>query len=452
MSRFAPVHLSKPLDRRVSQTMLRMFNSCHRSGFLYAETKGAVQTVEMVRGSVCHAIYERATNLMIEQGEPILPPELIKVIANEVLAEYPLPIEEHDLVREQSYRWASEWAIDPAGVVATETLFVLDLGGWQVRCKVDYAELRAEGLQVYVGDYKTGLGAPPYDDIARKRPDKTIAAKNFQLILYALAVVFGLPVRVDRCINCNDGVETIAVPDPRDESVPIPEPSPCEVCRGRGYTETIEPFPVAPRAQEVIAEFVYPAIEDSEGRMLRRTMGLTRLELEEYRESMLAIVQQLQHAEESGDWPAVVSDIACDQCPAKMLCPIPLELRDRRGEINTMEELQEACERYYVEGNQREALRKEIKTTAKALGGPRARVRFGKDRVWEIGDLKESLTIADKDGMWAAVERAVNEGVPFERSEFEKVGKTTPFAERTLSEDELAEESDQLQEVSSGGQ
>jgi hypothetical protein len=442
VSRFAPVHLSKPLDRRVSQTMLRHFNSCHRSGFLYAETKGAVQTVEMVRGSVCHAIYERATNLMIEQGEPVLPPELIKVIANEVLAEYPLPIEEHDLVREQGYRWASEWAIDPVGVVATETLFVLDLGGWQVRCKVDYAELRAEGLQVYVADYKTGLGAPPYDDIARKRPDKTIAAKNFQLILYALAVVFGLPVRVEPCAHVFDDKTLDGDPLVFD----------CMVCHNRGYIETVEPFPVAPRAQEVIAEFVYPAIEDSKGRMLRRTMGLTRLELEEYRESMLAIVQQLQHAEESGDWPAVVSDIACDQCPAKMLCPIPPELRDRRGEINTMEELQEACERYYVEGKQREALRKEIRATAKALGGPRARVRFGKDRVWELGDLKESLTIADKDGMWAAVERAVNEGVPFERSEFEKVGKTTPFAERTLSEDELAEESDQLQEVSSGGQ
>lgn len=442
MSRFAPVHLSRPLDRRVSQTMLRMFNSCHRSGYLYAETKGAVQTVEMLRGSAAHAIYERGTNLAIEHGEPMVPPELVKVLVNEVLAEYPLPIEEHDYVREQAYRWASQFTIDPAAVIAVETLFVLDLGGWQVRCKVDLAELRAGGLQVYVGDYKTGRGAPPYDDIARKRPDGTIAAKNFQLILYALAVVFGHPVRVEPCAHVLDG-KTV-------EGDPLTFE--CMICHNRGYVETIEPFPVAPRAQEVFAEFIYPGIEDGHGMILRRPMTLTRLELDEYRESMLAIVKQLQHAEESGDWPAIISDIACDQCPAKMRCPIPSELRDRRGEINTMEELQEACERYYVEGKQREALRTEIKSTAKALGGPRARVRFGKDRVWELGDVRESTTIADKDAMWAAVERAVNEGVPFERSAFEKVGKTTPFAERTLTEDELAEESDQLQEVSDGGQ
>lgn len=445
MSRFAPVQLSKPLDRKVSQTLLRHFNSCHRSGYLYHETKGAVQTIEMLRGSAAHAIYERGTNLMIEQGEPILPPELIKVIANEVLAEYPLPIEEHDFVREQSYRWASEWTVDPGAVIACETLFVLELGGWQIRAKVDYSELRAGGLQVYVADYKTGKGAPPYDDISRKRPDKTIAAKNFQLILYALAVVFGHPVVVE-WVPCD--CQT------RDGAIAAAQWDQCPICEGRKgeRVETVEPFPVAPRAQEVIAEFIYPAIEDGEGLMLRRTMGLTRLELDEYRESMLAIVTQLQRAEETGDWPAIVSDLACDQCPAKMRCPIPTDLRDRRGEVNTMEELVEACERYFVEGKQREAMRKEIKSTAKALGGPRARVRFGKDRVWEIGDLRESLTIADKDGMWAAVERAVNEGVPFERSDFEKVGKTTPFAERTLSEDELAEESDHNQEVSNGGQ
>lgn len=440
MSKFAPVLLSpeRALNGRVSQTMLRHYARCPRSGWLYQETKGGTQTAPMIRGSAFHTIAERLVNLAVELGEPMVPPELAKVIVDEVLAEQPVVFEEQDELREMSWRFAEQWTVDPSAVAASETLFVLDVDGWQVRCKVDFAELRSEGLSLYVADHKTGKGMPVYGDIARTRSDGTLSAKTLQLVLYALALVFGRPVLVEPCSAC-----------PLSSGVVI---SDCEVCHGRGRVETIEPFPVAPRAQEVIAEFIYPAIEDGEGRMARRTMGLTRIELESYRESLRALVARLADSERTGDWPAVVSDAACNECPAAAKCPIPSELRDHRGEINTMEQLVEACERYFVEGMQREAMRKEIKATAKALGGPRARVRFGKDRVWEIGDLRESLTIADKDGMWAAVERAVNEGVPFERSDFEKIGKTTPFAERTLSEDELAEESDHNQEVSDGGQ
>lgn len=469
---FAPVFLSpgRELNGRASQTFIRHFNSCPRSAFLYQETKGNVQTVEMLRGTVVHEIKERCTALMVSRDEPMIPWELAKVIVDEVLAEYPLPIEEHDYVRESAYRWACEFTIDPEQVVAIETLIVLEIGGWQIRCKIDFAELRLEGRQIYVGDYKSGKGAPNYDEIARKRkrPHDGIspfAARNIQLILYVLALVYGKPVRVEPCERCGGKGELVRAKSATswveyrvDDLGPLAvmdsvekRPIPCPDCR-HGRIETIEPFALAPRAQEAIAEFVYPGIEDDEGRMLRRTVGLTGLEIVEYRESLEAIVANLERAEKEGDWPAIVSDIACDQCPCSARCPIPAELRDHRGEINTLEQLVEAAERYYRDNQALKARRREIKGSAKKLGdGPRSRVRFGEDRVWEVGDVKTSVEIPDKEGMFAAIERAVEFGEPFDPSDWTKDSKTTPFGERRLSEDELEEESQQRQEAANDG-
>lgn len=437
MSDFAPVFLpaGRELNKRVSQTMLRKTNACRRSGFLYQSTKGSAQTVEMVRGSAFHAAIERCIKAMIGQREGYMPHGLAKAVLDEVLAEFPVPIEEHDGMREAIFRWADEIAVEAAGVIACETLFVLEVDGWQVRCKVDFAEWSGQD-EITVTDWKSGRGAPNYDEISRKRTDGTISARNFQLILYALALVFGRRVRVARCGAC------IHMPSPGRLIEPDgSKEQECPHCNGTTRVEIVEETTSpASNAQHVIAEFVYPAIEDSEGKMLRRPMTLTRLELEEYMGSLKAILANLAHCEEAGDWPAVVSDAACGECPCSAMCPIPAELRDFRGRINTMEELQTEAQRYYVEGLHRDAARRELKLAAKALGGPRARVRYGLDRVWEIGDLRESVEIRDKDGMFYAMEEALNAGTPFEREAFVKANRTTPFVDRALSEAELAEE------------
>jgi hypothetical protein len=141
-----PVHLpeDRHLHGKASQTLLRHYNACPRSAYLYALHKGDASTPEMQRGSGLHAVIERGTSLAIEQGEPFIPPEIVKAIVNEVLAdpEFAIPVEEHDYLREAAYRWAAEWAVDPVSVVAVETLFVLQLGGYEVRCRIDFAELR----------------------------------------------------------------------------------------------------------------------------------------------------------------------------------------------------------------------------------------------------------------------------------------------------------------------
>lgn len=444
---FAPVFLpeERRLDGRLSQTFLRHFNRCRRSGFLYQETKGDVQTVEMMRGSVVHRINELGTNAMVETDNVAIPADLLKAIVEEVLAESPLPIEEHDYTRECSYRWASHFTIEPANVIATETLVVWEVGGYQVRCKIDFAELRDAGRLLYVDDYKSGKGAPPADEVTRKRTDGTISAKNLQLILYVLVLKYGRPVRVEvvDCAECGgSGFAIYDAPQARLAAA-MGDENRCMNCGGTGLDrrETIEPLPLAPHAQEAIAEFIYPGIKSSDGTMYRQPMGLTALEIEEYRQSIEAILAGVRHAEETGDWPALVSDAACDECPCSARCPIPAEMRDHRGTINTLDELTEAATRYHRDDQELKGRRREIKATAKKLGvGPTKRVRFGLDRVWEFGELKESTEIPDKEGMFAAIQEAIDFGTPFDPGEWTKVSKSTPFGERKLTEDELEEE------------
>jgi hypothetical protein len=404
VSRFEPVWLpgDKALNGRANQTLLRKFNLCPRGGYLHRLYDGGAPTPAMQRGSAFHRVVELATLAAIENGEPVVPSEIVKDYVDVVLAspEYHVPVEEHDLMREAAARWADETAIDPAAVIGCETLFVLDVAGWEVRARVDFAEIVEGGGGVHVVDYKTGRGVATQEEIARVRPDGTLMAKNMQVILYALALVYGVPVRIEN------------------------------------GEEVREPFSVASRAQVVRAEFVYPMVEDRDGKMLRRGVSLTRLELDAYRASLEALVLRLAHAESTGDWPAQASDEACGQCAAPRECPIPAELRDHAGRINTREEAEEAAEKLEREKALHRARQAELKAWAKANGGA---LRVGQDKVQEFVATR-SEEIKDKEGLWVAVERAVRYGEPFEKSEHvvEKTG--TSFKVRKLTMDELAAE------------
>ncbi|HEY4451053.1 MAG TPA: PD-(D/E)XK nuclease family protein [Solirubrobacteraceae bacterium] len=433
---FEPVFLEESLGNRASMTFLRHANRCMRSGFLYAKhRRRGVQTVEMVRGSAAHLIHERGTRAMLDMGELELPPDVCKAIVSEVLAEMPVPVEEHDYLREYAHRWASQWRLRPdERVVGVERLFVLELAGWQVRCKVDFAT--ADDMnRLYVADYKSGRGAPPYEEIARKRPgvedgalpQARMSAKAFQLIVYVLAVVFGRPVerKTVPCEKC-DGRRTSAT---LDDSV-------CGTCGGAGSFVVNDGLgeQVVRGCQEAIAEYVFPGIESSDGLMLRRTVGLTRLEMLEYLESLEALLTRVGDAEKSGDWPAVVSDAACGECPCMSECPIPSELRDLRGRINSVEELQETLQRRHVARELDRALGREIRAFFKNQLGD-APVRYGA-RVAEVVP-RESVEVRDKPGLYEALAG----GMPVEeaRAKFERPSKGTSFVERDLSEGELEE-------------
>lgn len=362
VSDFAPVHLSKPLDRRVSQTFLRHMSRCPRSAYLYAENKGEAQNDAMIRGTAFHTVAERAIKLAIENGEPTIPPELVRDVLTEVLAEAPVPWHEQDFLREMVWRWASDFTLDPPNVIACETLFVLDVGGWQVRAKVDFAELRGQTL--YVCDWKTGRGAVSLDEAARKRPDGTLLPRSFQLVLYALAIKYGQQV--------------MRVQQPVQAEVPV---------SSRGA-----------RAQDVIAEFIYPAVENSEGKMLRRTMGLTALELSESLESLRALIDRLAASERTGDWPAIVSGPGCSECPASSECPIPARLRDHEGEIESIEQAAALLEALDVQSKEAAAIRRAIKSFAKEHD---VEIPFGEDKVARFVYSKTERL--NKDAVLAAI-------------------------------------------------
>lgn len=445
MSRFAPVFLSKPLDGKASMTFLRHYNGCPRSGFFYAEHKGLASTMEMVRGSAEHTILQCAVELMIALGEPSIPPELVKVIVNEVFAEQHVPFEEQDYVRESVYRWAEETTIDPSQVIACETLIVLELAGWQVRCKIDFAE--TQGRTVLVQDYKSSRGGVPgYEEIARKRPDGSLVAKQVQLILYALALAYGKAMRVEECPYCAGSGTISCEHDDQQPAIVALQDDSCIDCDGRGYREVIEPFPLAAHAEQFDLELMFPGIEDREGKMVRRSVSLLRSELAEYRESLIGLLKRVGESECTGDWPAIESDAACSECPARSQCPIPVELKDHAGVINTLEEAAEACEVFERRKAQQDALRKEIKLFAKPS---RQCIRFGKDREyrWVYG---ESDRIDKKELMFDAVQRAVEYGEPFERAAFVKTVGGESFTAVTLTEDELADEAKEREMIVDG--
>lgn len=421
MSGFLPVELpaGRGLGARASQTFLRHYNGCPRSAFFYQAHKGGVRTVEMMRGSALHAVLERGTRLMVEENEPSVPPEMLKVIVNEVLAEFAVPFEEHDYIREMAFRWAEEWTVDPEKVIAIETLVALEVDGWQLRSKIDFAEM-LDGHGVKVVDYKSAKGAPTYDEVSRRvKRDGRLAAKSFQLILYALSLAFGHQVRIEQCWVCGGAGRFGDVE------------SACPDCGGDGRLERIEPFPLAAHAEMFDLQYVFPGIEDSEGRMLRRVLTLSRAELAEYRESMVALVRRVRGSEESGDWPAVLSDAACAECPASSLCPIPVELRDHRGRINTLEEAVESAAVLDRRAAIDAAIRRELKAFAKAHG---LSIPLGDDREW-VFVVSEKREIRDRDGMTRAIREAVELGKPFDMDQWQKRSQGTNFVVRKVIDD-----------------
>lgn len=425
MRKFDPVHLppDRALNGKVSQTLAAKFNSCRRSAYLYQVHEGGAASHEMLRGSALHEVLERSTVAAINGDERTIPPEIVKAIVDEVLREMDVPVEEHDYIRESAYRWASETTIPPAEeVLAVETLFVLELAGWTLRGKIDYAESRDGGVRAGVRDYKSSRHLPSFEDIARKRPDGTMAAKGFQLVLYALMLAFGRPVRIEPCANCDDGIDRV-------------DRLPCDVCNAKGRVEVVEPFPLAAHAHEFEVELVFPGIENREGRMATRPVTVTRAELDEYRGSIIGLLERLEQAERDGDWPAVPGS-HCSECSAPALCPIPKELRNYAGTINTIEEAREAAEVLDREKDDHAARMRELKLFAKVNGGE---IRYGADKALRFV-YSESTRIADKDAMFDAVERAVNYGESFNRAQFVKPTSSTNFKVVTLTAEELAEE------------
>jgi hypothetical protein len=223
---------------------------------------------------------------------------------------------------------------------------------------------------VPVRDYKSSRALPAFEDIGRKRPDGSIAAKDYQLVLYGLALAFGTPIRFEACAGAP--VARAAGEEP------VPE------LRGRGVVEVLEPFGVATLAQQFELSYVYPGIKTSDG-----TDGAPRREPDPSRASRVhglaaGAGRAGPHSVETGDWPASYGS-HCVECPAPSECPIPVELRKHAGTINTVEEAAEAAEQLAREKDEHAARRKELIAFVKALPEGERRLRYGRDQVLYVG-------------------------------------------------------------------
>jgi hypothetical protein len=390
---------SKVWDGRASFTFTRLFDACPHSALLY-ETYRGHSSIEMERGSAMHAIQERARLHAVEHGEKEIPPELVKDIANDVLATHHVPLSEHDNLREMAYRWASEWSCDPDRLAAVERLFEIDLpGGFIVRARVDCALLSADGDHLTVIDTKTSRAMPSYEEIARKRPDQdAYMAKNIQLVIYALALTRGYPI-----IELANGDEV----------------------RGPG--------PIAPRPQRIDVRFEYPAIAqksgDYAGMMARREMTLSPIELEQAMDSLAAMGRRLVHTIASEHWPARTGT-HCNQCPARLLCPISPPLRvfqdvDGMAIVGELETLMDASLRADWVYHAKELVRgaeKELKNWSKGHDGQA--IPFGRDL--EFAWASQSATSFDRDRL----AEDLSAGKAIEPGEYEKTRTGTRWVKR----------------------
>lgn len=414
------------INGSISVTGGRHENICSHAGYLYALHKGEARSHAMERGNVIHRVIELSVLAALEGNEPVVPPELVKAIADEVFAdpEYRCPLEEQDYVRESAYRFAQHFKCVPQNVIAVEKLFQLDVGGFRFRGKIDYAELLEGGAAALVKDWKSSRSMPGWEEIGRKRSDGSIAAKDYQLVVYGLGVVFGRPIRVEACSDC--GGLGVAIASALQESQPCPR------CNGKGRIETVEPVALAGRAQRVDLEYAFPGIEFSEGHG-SRGVSLTRTELHEYMESLAAQAARIQAQERSGKWPATPSSHCETECPAADECPLPKQ-RSLAGRLNTPEQVKEEAERQFVQDVLSRGVWKEIKAKVKGMDGQR--LRFGLDRVIEAVP-NEFDEIRDKDVMFAAIEEAANGGQPFDRSEHVVHRDRSPITVRKLSDEEM---------------
>lgn len=422
LRKFPPVPEDERPDRprRLSQTFLRTADRCRRAGLLYLKYRGGPTTHALDRGSVFHLFAERAVNLLIEQDEPQLPPEIAKDLMAECLADprFTVPSEEVDGLRVMAYHFAEGVVIDPATVVAVERKFVLDIGGWQVVGKLDVAWLRDQLAGVF--DWKTTYAIPPQDEFDQ----------SFQTPLYALCLAEGKPIVEHPCQSCDGGGEWFNA-DGQSET--------CEACDGHGYTEEVEPYALAAHADFIELAELYPRFLWNEG-MAQRTRTVSRAELHDFRLQLEALVSKVDSAFESGNWPAVVGD-HCSECPAPSECPIPAHLRAHRGSIDTVEQAAEAAERIDRDEADLSARKTELRNTAKHLGP----IRFGRNLIYEFQsqertEVRKAGGRSDWPGLAEAIERSVQFGEPFDLDQWLRRSASTTFKKRKLTGDELAAE------------
>lgn len=424
------------VPERLSQTFLRHYSRCNRSGALYLKHRGGPSSHQLDRGTAVHRAIQKATETCLEEWEATVPPELMQAIVDEIFAQSDLtiPPEDQEEIRAMAYHWAECTAVDLEAVVGVERKVVLELGGWRISCVMDFAWREPpDGRRAGVDDYKSSKALPDWEGWGDAHTDEGRARLRrfaFQTILYALALVYGRPVREVTCPACTGtGMMTT---DPEDASR-------CLDCNGRCYVEELEDAPLAPNAEEVLIRQVHPyrvrELPDGTLALADRRATLTRTELQGHRAWLEGLLAQVGESFETGRWDAVPGS-HCAECPARRECPLPEHLRGLKA-IETQEDAAAVAARVLALEAERAELLEQLKTTA-----DRGFEIVVGDRIFEFTyaqsrGVRRSGSKADIDGLIAAVRRAAETGEPLNEDFWFKTTDSVSFGHRRLKPDEV---------------
>lgn len=434
--------VNEPVDApaRLSQTLLGKADACMRSAFLYLRHHGGAPAGNLDFGTAAHLCWERMMLDLIAHGERTLyaPAEgedpaaaalevasLSAAVVDEVLRERPgLQVSKlgADRLRVLAFHWAMAQPVDPESVVAVERKFVLDLEcGWAVSGKVDLAHVLSPDA-LGITDYKSSF--PPAAD--ESEPDEF-----FQLRFYSLLVLFGQPVEDVPCPRDHATITLQGEPMKWAVRGPGEEWQTCPECEGRGTVEQ-RLAPIGDGINYVRPKLVYPRVLRQDGELHRRpeTGVLTRTQVADFRADVERDAEKVAAALESGLWPAVPGS-HCSMCPCPVECPLPEELRQHAGTINTVEECAEALEWADRTAAEVGATKREARRFVEAHGP----VRWGADRetLLEAGESWKTDWVRLEEGVLAAVEY----GEPFDLSMVRTRQVSTKLKTRTLKGPEL---------------
>jgi hypothetical protein len=360
----------------LSQTLLAKHDKCPRSAYL--TRKYRTGSVEMDRGTAAHEVFERLTNTCLEGEEATIPGDLCRAVADEVMRERTdlvLPADEQDAVRAMAWNWGEGMAIDAETYIGAEIPLETEINGWVVTCKLDLVE--GIGSSIHIHDYKTGLNIRKREEIQR----------GFQGKLYGLAVLFG--VHRETGLNLGAGINDV------------------------WFYET------------------YPRYRDKDsGGLIKKEGVWTRTELAEFRTALERNIERFAESLETGDWPARDGSW-CSECPAPTECPIPAHLRSIE-QITTASEAEDAF-------SHKMAIERESR---RLQGGLRGWVQTTESPIY-VGDyafdasVTQGSEVKDWGEFLTAVMQTVDYGVPLDVTAHIRPKRSTKFAKRKKTEDEI---------------
>lgn len=373
-----PVDVPLVLDQKVAgMTSLSKFDLCRRDYYFYRRFRK--ESHQMMRGTAFHGGVKRATEHMIEAGEPTMPGEVARDFVEGYLDDHPelvVPAAERDALRLMGWNWGEATVLDLEHLQGVEIPVQFELNGWLIRMVLDLVYV-FPGSHVEIEDYKTSLSMPKEEDVQR----------DFQLQMYALGALEGFP----------DG----------------------------------QPLPLGAGLNDVNGRLIFPRYRDKEGGFLKfRGAAFDRKDIQDFKAGLVALLDRVEENYESQEWKAVDGS-HCERCTARRLCPIPRELH-ALPEITSEAEAIGHARLLNAKKAEVAHLQKGVRGWISATGSP---LFFNSDEAYDL-DLRESRSVTSWPNFDAHVKRAAELGEPYEPDQFFKRSSSTNFVKRKIKEEE----------------